>query len=415
MKIQIETYGCAMNQADSEFIVGMLKGHGHEISADADIIVVNTCVVKSPTENKLMKRLRELDGAGKKVIVTGCLPSARPDVSAQFPRFSFIGTNVGEIATAVSSVSKGERFIGINEPGDKVCIPKIRKNPVVDIVPIAQGCQGSCNYCIARIARGELRSFPAAQILKQIEGAVKEGAKEVWITAQDTGAYGLDTNSGLPKLLRGIVKIPADFKARIGMMNPNHALKFTDELIEIYRNDKIYKFLHLPVQSGDDGVLADMGRQYTVSEFESIVERFREINTTISTDVIVGYPTETEEAFQNTIALIDRFRPDVLNISRFWSRPGTKASTLKQLPGRETKRRSRIMNDVFKRVGKEQNKKWLGWKGPALVSEGNDDGTFTARNYAYKPIVVAGNELLGKTVQVKVTECTYYDLRGSAL
>ncbi len=414
-KIQIETYGCAMNRADSEAMAGLLAKNGFEFGGDG-ILIVNTCTVKTPTERKILKRLENL--RGRMVIVSGCLPSADPSIVERFPDFSFLGMNVEDIVNAVKAVEKGDRFVRIKEGKCRLELPRRRENPVVEIVPIAQGCVGDCSFCITRKARGCLISYPKDLILENIEKAILEGVKEIWLTAQDTGAYGIDIDESLPNLLGDICEIEGEFKIRVGMMNPSHVLKILDELTLAYRDEKIYKFLHIPVQSGDDNVLRDMNRRYRVDNFRKIVSKFRENfpEMTISTDVIAGFPTEDELAFENTVNLIEEIKPEVLNISRFWTRPGTDAERLKALHGRITKERSRIMNKVFRKIGLQGNRKWIGWEGKALVSGPGKRGGFCARNFVYKPIILHSDEnLLGKSVEVRITDATYYDLRGEVV
>jgi len=426
MNIAIKTYGCAMNQADSEMLAGLLKEHGFEISnfQDSDIVIVNTCTVKAPTENKILKKLKELEASDKEVIVSGCMPSAIPELVNKFPKFSFIGVNVFDIVDAVLCVKEGKRFIKINQTKEdryKISIPKLRRNRVIEIVPIAEGCVGECTYCQTKLARGNLNSYPEELILKQIQTAVKQKVKEVWITSQDNGAYGLDLNNNknLPELLNKISEIDGNFKVRVGMANPNHVLKFLNELVDIYKNDnknnfKFYKFLHIPLQSGDDDVLKDMNRKYNACDFKKIVKEFRNKikGVTISTDIICGFPTETEESFKNTIKLLRKTEPNIVNISRYWKREGTKAAEMKQHPGKVTKNRSRIINKIFKEIALKNNKKWIGWQGRALVSKKGKNSSWTARNFAYKPIIIKSNEnLLGKEIDVKITDATFYDFR----
>ncbi len=408
--MDVRTFGCAVNQADSEIIMGLLREHG----LDCSVTVVNTCTVKTPTENRVLKLLRKLRDDGMTVVVAGCLPAARPSVVDEFPGFSFIGVNTQDIVEAVSAASRGERYVKVVGSDDKSCMPRVKLNDVVGILPIAEGCLGGCSYCQTRLARGGLSSYPLEKLVAEAESMLRCGVNEIWVTAQDTGAYGLDVGSSLPDLLQELTSLEGDFRVRVGMMNPDHARSMLDELVDAFGSERVYKFAHLPVQSGDDGVLKDMNRRYTVEEFNEVVEGFRRLNTTISTDVIVGYPTEDEDAFQHTVELVGEVKPDVLNISRYWRRPGTEAAELKGHPGRETKRRSRIMNRVFEKVGSEVNREWIGWRGRALVSEANRDGTRTARNDFYKPIVVEGGEL-GEWVDVEVTDATYYDLRASIL
>lgn len=414
MNVSIETFGCAVNQADSEVIAGLLKEHGFELNEPGEVVVVNTCTVKTPTENKIRKKLRRLEAGGRNVVVAGCLPAADPSVVDDYPSFSFIGVNCGDIVSAVEAVAQGVRYVNITGHEDKTCLPKVRANPVVEIIPLSEGCLGACTYCITKAARGTLKSHAPEKIIQRIGNAVAEGAREIWLTSQDNGAYGLDLGTNLPKLLNEVADVSGDFRVRVGMANPNHVAGFLDELVEAFADERFYRFLHVPVQSGNDSVLKDMGRTYTVAEYKGIVNAFRKkYDMSISTDVIAGYPTEGEDGFQDTVSLIKETRPDVLNVSRFWARPGTDAATLSQLPGAETKKRSRILNDVFREVGLRRNMKWMGWKGKCLVSQKNPDGTYTCRNSHYKPIVVETEaEVFGKSIEVEVDEATYFDLRG---
>ena len=413
MKIKIETYGCALNKADSEVMAGLLIEGGFELGDDGEVLILNTCTVKTPTERKLIKRLNELENSGKKIIVSGCLPAADPHVVEKFPKYSFLGTNVSDVVEAVKNTLRGNRFVKIGR-NDCRLTPKRRGNPLIEVTPISQGCLGNCTYCIVKKARGELRSYPEDLIIENVKNAVQEGVKEVWLTSQDTGAYGLDSGSNLPHLLQEVSRIPGRFMIRVGMMNPNHTLKFLDELIKAYGNEKIYKFLHIPVQSGDNKVLRDMNRQYTIEDFKEIVGEFRRNipQVTISTDMIAGFPTEDEEQFQNSLNLINEIKPEILNVSRFWSRPQTKAEEMKQLHGRITKERSRKLFSVFRDTALEKNKSWIGWRGKALVSERGKTGGFCARNFAYKPIILKEENILGEFVDVKITDATYYDFRG---
>lgn len=413
-EFRIETYGCSMNKADSEAMAGLLSAAGF-VPGDGGILIINTCTVKTPTENKILRRLRGL--SGKKVIVSGCLPAASPEIAEKFPYFSFLGLNVEDIVSAAKAVDRGERFLRIGVGGCRLTLPRTRENPVVEIVPIAQGCVGDCSYCITRFARGGLVSYPKDLVLESIRKAVSEGAGEIWLTAQDTGAYGLDSGETLPSLLNAISSLEGCFHVRVGMMNPSHVLGFLDELIEAFDNEKFYRFLHLPLQSGDDSILSDMNRGYSAADFMRIVARFRKRipDLTLATDVIVGYPGEDEVAFERTLKVIDSVRPDVLNISRYWARPKTRAAEMKQFPGRVTKQRSRRMNELFRRISLENNRKWVGWTGEVLVSE-RVEGGYCARNPSYKSVIIRSTEdLFGRKLKVRISSASVYYLRGAPL
>lgn len=409
--MEILTYGCSVNQSDSEKIKGVLTRDG---LWESDAVVVNTCTVKTPTENKIRKKLRQLESQGKKVVVAGCIPLADSRFADEFKKFSFIGTNTQDITEAVKSQLDGVRYVNIGGSERHHSLPVERKNPAVGIVQIAAGCLGKCSYCQTRLARGRLKSYPLKQVKNAVEYHVKEGAKEIWLTAQDTGAWGMEKGQDLTQLIDEVAGIEGEFMLRVGMMNPNHALMLGDGLIKSLLNEKVYSFAHVPIQSANDQVLADMGRTYTVEDYMAVATRLSEAGITLATDIIVGYPTEDEKAFDDTLEFVKKAKPDIVNITRFWPRPKTKAAGLKPLAGSETKRRSRIANKVFEEVGLEKNRKWIGWSGRCLCSKENPDGTATVRNSHYKPIVVECGRL-GQTYDVKVKEATYYDLRGQII
>jgi MiaB/RimO family radical SAM methylthiotransferase len=201
---------------------------------------------------------------------------------------------------------------------------------------------------------------------------------------------------------------------RLGMTNPQYVLRYLDDLINILKDKKMFKFLHIPLQSGSDKILSDMNRPYSQKDYIKIIKKLKKHHPdlTISTDIIVGFPTETDKDFQDTLECIRSTRPDILNISRYWPRPGTKAAALKQLDGKIVKERSKVLLELFNKISKENNSRWLGWQGSVLIDEVGKDDSFIGRNYAYKPIIVKGRFKLGEKINVKITETTVHDLRG---
>ncbi|MBC8497691.1 radical SAM protein, partial [Candidatus Bathyarchaeota archaeon] len=266
-------------------------------------------------------------------------------------------------------------------------------------------------------ARGRLRSFPPGMIVEDARQAIEGGCREIWVTAEDTASY-RDGDVRLPGLLDSITGLEGRFYVRVGMMTPNQAEPILDDLIEAYRLDKVFKFLHVPVQSGNDEVLRRMGRRYTVADFRGLVARFREAipDLSLSTDIICGFPGETEGQFADSVRLVEEMGLDALNISRFWPRPGTEAAELDgQLHGRETKGRSRELSSLWRSLLAERNQSWVGWEGEAVIDEEGRDGTMVGRNLAYKPIVVKSPVLLGDIVTVKITEAKSSYLLGEPL
>jgi tRNA A37 methylthiotransferase MiaB len=205
------------------------------------------------------------------------------------------------------------------------------------------------------------------------------------------------------------------------MMTPNLVTDIQEKLIAAYENQKAFKFLHLPIQSGDNTVLKGMRRFYTAEEYLSIAEGFRESfpDLTLATDVIVGYPGESEEAFNNTLEVMKKVQPDVTNVSKFFARPKTAAWDIREglVDKEETKRRSTKAAEFAKEISAKQNKKWVGWSGEILVDEkGKVEGSWIGRNFAYKPIVVkCGDMLLGKALRVEVVEASQTYLKGKIL
>jgi len=413
--VYIESYGCAANKADLEIMLAYILNSGYRVTTnveEADFILINTCGVKKQTEDRILNRLRFLSRFNKRLIITGCLPKinfkavikAAPNFSAVVDPYS-----VNKIVSALKSAEKGERnkIFFSEKPYVKAEEPQIRLNPVIEIIPISEGCLGACSYCCVRFARGTLFSYPISSIVKKLKNAVSEGVKEIWLTSQDNGAYGFDIKTNLANLLKECCKVSGRFFIRVGMMNPAHVLKILSDLIEAYEDERIFKFVHLPVQSGDNEVLKMMNRKYTVEEFKEIVRRFRERmpNITIATDVICGFPGESREAFEKTMKLIEEVKPDIVNISKFFPRPNTSAARMKQINSKEVAFRSRMMTHLANRISLERNLSWVGWEGEILIDEKGPRDSWVGRNFAYKPIVIKSDEnLLGKIIEVRIIE-----------
>jgi threonylcarbamoyladenosine tRNA methylthiotransferase CDKAL1 len=423
-QVFIKNFGCSSNTADGEVLAGCLAKAGFQIvqsELEADLIIYNTCAVKGPTENRIIDALKHAP-KNKKIIIAGCLPKISFERLCSEAYFDgAVGPAVGaEIVDVVKRVLAGEKVIDLESAKEKplLSLPRQKSNPVVSIVPVNFGCLGSCTYCCVIFARGHLRSYSIREVVERVRSDYAAGAKEFWITSQDTAAYGRDLGADLAELLTAIGCLPGDFRVRVGMMTPNLITEMQTRLITAFDNPKIFKFLHLPVQSGDDSVLQYMRRFYTAAEFKEIVKTFRTEfpQLTLATDVIVGFPGETEEAFENTLRLLEEVKPDVTNVSKFFARPKTIAARMKEgLVGKEeTKRRSTVAAELAKRLSAERNQRWVGWSGEVLVDEkGKVEGSWVGRNFAYKPIVVKSTDnLLGKTLQVKVVDALGTYLKG---
>ncbi len=413
-KAYVEVYGCAFAQAEGEIIRGILKRNEYELlenEKEADLIVIVTCQVKETTENKILYRLKELTEKypKKKIIAYGCLPQAYPDkVKRISNKISLVGNfSLDLFPEILRKVEAGEvvEYLEVRK-SEKLGLPRVLKNSVIGIVPVSEGCLSNCSYCSTKFSRGRLYSYPEEKIIQEVKTLLHLGVKEIWLTSQDMGVYGMDRGETLVDLLKKVIDIPGKFYVRVGMMHPGFVKLFIDDLLEVYQNKKIYKFFHLPVQSGSDKILRLMKRNYTAEDYYDVVKKIKEKfpDAQIWTDVIVGFPEETEEDFEKTIKLIKDTKPDWVNVSRFSSRTGTEAQKMKQIPTEIKKERSRKMNELVRKIVEENNKKWIGWEGEVLISEVGKDG-FVGRNYAYKPIIVKTEEnILGKFVKVKVID-----------
>lgn len=416
-KIYITVYGCASNVSDYEIASGLLRQAGFEFTDDAkksDLNIIFTCAVKVPTVQKMIFKIKELTKLNKPLIVAGCMPKTDRDTIEKInPNASLLcPDSIEKIVDVVHATLNGKKIIfldDLNKP--KLNLPRCRRNQVIGITQIGRGCLLNCSYC-AEPYKGKLFSYPVDAIVEDVKTALNQGCKEIWLTSLDNGCYGFDSNTNLAELLTAICKIKEKFLIRVGMANPLHVKKFLNELIEAYKNEKIFKFLHLPVQSGSNRILKLMRRGYTAKDFIEIVEEFRkEIpQITLATDIIVGFPGESHSDFKKSLKLIEKVRPDIVNISRFGARTKTEATKMKQLDVKTVSERSKIISELVKKITFEKNKSWIGWKGEVLIDEKIEDG-FVGRNFAYKPIVIRTKEnLFGKFVNVEVTNATQNSL-----
>jgi threonylcarbamoyladenosine tRNA methylthiotransferase CDKAL1 len=399
VKVRVEAYGCTMNQGEGVILEKKLESLGYEVvrsAEDADLVVLNTCTVIRPTEMKMIKRMKEISKQGKHIIVSGCMAAVQPDQIKEtvpdaliIPPFEY-----DSFSPLVTDVFGNGTFTRILEP-----------DIVTAIVPIAQGCLGSCTYCITRIARGKLRSYSMESIVRNCKESIAQGARELLITAQDTACYGLDQGHNLGELITSISDIPGRFRMRIGMMNPDNLQKVVRHLIPAWESEKVYKFLHLPVQSGSNTVLGAMGRHYTLDDFKLQVTRFRRRfrNLTLSTDVITGFPGETDKDHRMSVGLIEDIGPNIVNVTRYSPRPGTTAARAKnQIPGWVSKERSRELTHLRFRISRSINIGKEGDREDVLITEKGKDDTYIGRTMSYTPVVVEEGVRLGDFVEVEI-------------
>ncbi len=419
-RIWVEAYGCSASFADSEMISGLIVNGGHILAqnrSDSDLNLIVTCSVKDATANKMIHRIKKMKS--KPLIVAGCLPKAERDTVEKFgPHASMLGPNsIGKTLDVIDFTLKGKKRVELEDYDiSKVGLPKVRLNPVIGIIEIASGCMSDCTFCQTKLSKGDLRSYRMGDIVRQIKHDVDDGCKEIWLSSTDNGCYGLDIGTDLPGLITSVAEINQEFMIRVGMMNPMYMPRIRDGLLKVFENDRVFKFLHIPVQSGSNRVLKEMKRGHTAKVFRDTAEKFQKKfdKFTISTDIIVGFPSESEDDFEQTVELVKDTRPDVINLSRYSARPGTKASKMKQLEVSEVKRRSKIVFELAKKIAYERNKEWLGWKGNVLFDE-ISEGVIKGRNFAYKPVVIDEEKKIGEKIKVEIIKATQFGLYGKIL
>lgn len=408
-----------MNRADSELMRGILSDDFEESSKeDADFVILNSCGVVEKTERKILKEAVELKNKGKKVIISGCLPLVSFEECFKTADGLLGPSNVSSIGLLAEKIMKGKKeFIVEKENVDKagMCFDKKRaaKDTCSAIVSIAEGCMGNCSYCATKFARKGLNSFEKENIIGEIKEALSSGFKEIQLTSQDLSVYGMEKGKpALPELLKDISLIEGDFKVKLGMMNPGHAKRMLEELLSAYQSEKIYKFIHLPLQSGDDELLKKMNRGYSVNDFTSIVKAFRKKfkETIIATDIIVGHPLETEESFKKTVELIKKIQPEIVHIFKFSKRKGTADFNLKDLPDRIKKERSRIISELFEKYNLKKNKKYKGRKLDVLIVE-KRKGKYLGRTDSGRAVVLEKNNGRER-IKAKIIGCKWNYLIG---
>ncbi len=426
MRVYIETYGCALNRADTAIMKSLLKERGHilvDSISSADVIVINTCTVRLDTEQRIMKRLSKIRklSNGRKIVITGCMVSAQPyTLSKVVPEASLVSPQ--NITRIVDAVENPERLVLVEGVRDVSFL-----HPYVDgataSIPIAEGCLGDCSYCIVKIARRRLRSYKPEIIVKAVKEAVRSGAVEIDLTAQDTGAYGIDIPNGprLPELVSRVInEVRGNYMIRIGMMNPDTIQDLIDELIEVLKHPKVFKYLHLPLQSASDRVLRVMKRRYTYDQYRDIVKEVRRKvpEVSIATDIIVGHPGEEWEDFLLTLESVKELMPDKVHIAQYTIRPRTEAASMKQVPDPEKKRRSSILTKVVEETGLRINREYLGALARTWVTSISIRGSLIGRTVNYKPVVILDNNRdvrLGDIVTVRVKNVSFFDLRGNII
>ncbi|BFY99932.1 hypothetical protein BsWGS_02972 [Bradybaena similaris] len=427
--VYVRTWGCSHNNSDSEYMAGQLAAYGYNIVDDkdkADLWLLNSCTVKNPAEDHFRNSIKEAKSKDKLVVLAGCVPQGQQKAE-YIQGLSVVGVQqIDRVVEVVEETLKGnsvklfgqKKSSGKKTGGASLSLPKIRKNPLIEIIAINTGCLNQCTYCKTKHARGELGSYPPEEIVKRARQSFSEGVVELWLTSEDLGAYGHDIGVTLPELLWQLVEvIPEGAMMRLGMTNPPYILEHLEEMSKILSHPKVYSFLHVPVQSASDSVLMDMKREYCIADFKHVVDFLRERvpDVNIATDLICGFPTETDQDFEETLDLVRQYRFASLFINQFFPRPGTPAFKMQRIPAQEVKLRTKAVSELFQSYFPYTHK--LGQIQDVLVTEVSHDQQFyVGHNKSYDQVLVPmRDDVMGKLVRVEIVETGKHFMKGKLL
>ncbi|KAL4424994.1 hypothetical protein ABPG77_002879 [Micractinium sp. CCAP 211/92] len=432
-RIWVKTFGCSHNSSDSEYMMGQLQEFGFKLVGDeqrdaADLWLINTCTVKSPSQSAMDTLLRKGQQAGKALLVAGCVPQGDRR-AAELRGLSLLGvTQIDRVVEAVEETLKGHTVQLLAKKAlPRLDLPKVRRNRHIEIIPLSTGCLGACTYCKTKHARGQLGSYdPAALVARAAAAAADPQVREIWLSSEDTGAYGRDIGTSLPQLLRALVDVlPPDGRCmlRLGMTNPPFILEHLAQVAEVLQDPRVFSYLHVPVQSGSDAVLGRMKREYSRAEFERVCDTLLAAvpDMELATDVICGFPGETEEDHAATLSLLAKYRFPHCHISQFYPRPGTPAARMKQLPSEVKKARSREVTaavdgwaDAYSHlVGRTER--------CCVVDRAADGVHLVAHNKTYAQLLVpaeapdGSGSLMGCVVEARVTSAGRWSAKAEVL
>lgn len=445
MRVYVEAYGCAQNLGEAEELREVALAEGHELASGpegADLGILVTCAVIGSTEERMVQRWRALTRAVPHTIVTGCMVPLREGRLAE-------GTG-GATHLLPLRAQRGLpellRSLERGGPGAALPLREGRTRPSsVDVersatlpmlgapsplrttvhreLVLAQGCTSHCSYCFSRLARGPLKSTPFEELRGRALAALRGGAVELRLSSLDTSCWGSERPEGgprLPQLVEELSSLPSehDYRLRVGMMSPQSLEAIAPAYFAaLARLPRLFRFLHLPVQSGSDRVLEGMRRGYTVGAFRRLVDHARELvpDLTLSTDVIVGFPVEEREDHEATLRLLEEVEPEILNVTRFSPRPMTPAARLRPLLTRTVKERSREITALRLRLARSRMERWVGRELPAVVTEHGPEGTSVGRLPNYLPVVLPERWPLGSWTRVVVHGARSTYLLGEAV
>ena len=426
MKIYFRTFGCQMNENDTLYMMGILEKEGNEIVSspeEADIAIINTCAVRKKAEEKFYGKLGELLKLKKSknliIGVGGCVAEKdREKILNKGADFVFGTRSYVRIKEMIDRAVAGEKFLYFEDHLDELVWNTPRKiNSYHMWVTIIYGCDRFCTYCIVPYTRGREKSRPMDDVLKEVKSLAEKGVREITYLGQNVDAYGKDLGDGtsLAELLKETTKI--EELERIWFLT-SYPSDVTDELIEIVANDpKIAKTFHLPVQAGSNKILKLMNRRYTKEEYLELIEKIKKANPDISitTDIIVGFPGESEEDFMESVELIKKVEFERVNIAMYSPREGTAAykNFKDDVPKEEKSRRFQYLLEIQKEINHRLNERYRGKTIRIIVEAKAKSGLMYGRDIRNKILAFEGDEsMIGRYADIKVNKITAGPLYG---
>lgn len=432
----VDTFGCQQNEEDSEKIRGYLAEMGFEMTEDefkADIIVLNTCAVREHAEMRVFGNLGALTHPKKEnpnqiIAVCGCMVQQEHIVDKIKKSFRHVDLVFGpdelwrfpELIYTVLTKRKRVFAPGSGDGCVAEGVPHLRSDKVKAWLSIMNGCNNFCTYCIVPYTRFRERSRQPEEIVKEARELVAQGYKEITLLGQNVNSYGKDLQNGVSfaELIRRVNSIEGDFVIRFMTSHPKDA---THELFDAMRDcEKCEKHLHLPLQSGSDRILKAMNRHYDTEKYLALVDEIRELipDIVLTTDIIVGFPNETDEDFEETMRVIERVRFDAMFTFIYSKRVGTPAAEMPDPFTRETKQVhfDRLL-EVQNRISEEKHREYIGRTVRVLIDgKDREDGVLAARTSGGRLVRVSGDEsLIGTFAKVKITDCNTWALRGEII
>lgn len=429
----VDTYGCQQNEADSERLRGFLKRMGYGFTSEeqeADLVLLNTCAIREHAEQRVFGNVGALVHTKKRnprqiICVCGCMAQEErvaERLKKSFPHVSLVfGTHMlwkfPELMQTY--LSSGKRVFENADSDGTIAegLPVVRQNQLKAWVSIMYGCNNFCTYCIVPYVRGRERSREASLIMEEVRQLVLEGYREITLLGQNVNSYGKDLEDGMDfaGLLEELSKIEGEFLLRFMTSHPKDA---TERLFEVMaKSEKIAPHLHLPFQSGSSRVLHAMNRGYTREHYLSLISALRKRmpNIVLTSDVIVGFPGETQEEFEETLSLLEEVRFDALFTFIFSPREGTPAATLEDpMPDEQKTANFQRLLDVQNAISAEKHEAYVGGVYPCLVDAVDERGDLTARTAGGRLVHLSGDkELVGKTVPLRITSSSTWALFGT--